>query len=127
MTLVLIVVGQSCRCQNLSDTEYKSDAVIIAGDISDDSQVIEDTLKLFLSKWAYVFFVPGNHELWMRRSDSHLKDSLGECYLCIHPYILESSRPETLPRSLCICCLFAQFILTELDIWFIQQTCGVAC
>lgn len=64
------------RCLALSDTEYKSDAIIIAGDISDDSQVIKDTLKLFLSKWEHVFFVPGNHELWMRRSDAHLKDSL---------------------------------------------------
>lgn len=66
------------RCLKLSETEYKEDAIIIAGDISDDLQVIKDTLKLFLSKWAHVFFVPGNHELWMRRSDAHLRDSLRE-------------------------------------------------
>jgi UDP-2,3-diacylglucosamine pyrophosphatase LpxH len=67
-----------CRCEDLSDTEFQEATIIIAGDISDDTKIIKSTLQCFKRKYAHVFFVPGNHELWIRKGDSNVKDSFGE-------------------------------------------------
>ena len=66
------------RCTTLSDTDYKEDVLIVAGDIADDTEVVRKTLVLLLSKWAHVFFTPGNHELWVRRGEADVRDSFGE-------------------------------------------------
>ena len=66
------------RCSSLSDTDYKEDLLIVAGDIADDTEVVRKTLVLLLSKWAHVFFTPGNHELWVRRGEADVRDSFGE-------------------------------------------------
>lgn len=52
--------------------DFSEDALLVAGDIADRIEVIEDTLALLGSRFARVFYVPGNHELWVRdrRSDS---------------------------------------------------------
>ncbi|MEM7205962.1 MAG: metallophosphoesterase [Planctomycetota bacterium] len=50
----------------LSAQEYGDDALIVAGDVSHDEQVLRDTLALLRERFAELFFVPGNHELWLR-------------------------------------------------------------
>ena len=57
--------------QELSGVAYRSDALIVAGDISDRLEVIRETLQLLRAKFRHVFFTPGNHELWVRGSDSN--------------------------------------------------------
>lgn len=52
--------------QELSDTEYRNDALIVAGDVSDRLEIIRETLLLLRSKFRQLFFTPGNHELWVR-------------------------------------------------------------
>jgi hypothetical protein len=52
--------------RSLSDTEYRDDALIVAGDISDRLHLIRETLLLLRSKFRRVLFTPGNHELWVR-------------------------------------------------------------
>eukprot|EP00913_Durusdinium_trenchii_P026339 g24715.t1 len=49
---------------NLSETEYVDDALILAGDVSDSMITLELTLQTLVHKFADVFFVPGNHDLW---------------------------------------------------------------
>lgn len=51
---------------NLSCHEYKSDVIIVAGDIADDSILIEEAFGILSERFAEVFFVPGNHDLWVR-------------------------------------------------------------
>ena len=53
----------------LSDTEYRDDALIVAGDISDRIEVIRETLLLLRSKFRHLLFTPGNHELWVRNGE----------------------------------------------------------
>jgi len=53
----------------LSTRAYRSDALILAGDVSHDATVLRTTLSLFLERFRYVFFVPGNHELWVRKGE----------------------------------------------------------
>jgi predicted phosphodiesterase len=45
---------------------YQEDALIVAGDVADREEVLRDTLSLLKSRFREVFFVPGNHELWVR-------------------------------------------------------------
>lgn len=62
----------------LSDSEFQNDALILAGDVADRLETIRNTLSLLRSKFKRVFYVPGNHELWVRgeRFDSLEKFSL---------------------------------------------------
>jgi len=52
--------------EELSDTEYREDILIVAGDVSDRLEIIRETLLLLLSKFRKLLFTPGNHELWVR-------------------------------------------------------------
>ena len=49
----------------------------VAGDVSDDLDVLAKTLGLLQTQWAHVFYTFGNHELWVRRGQQDLYDSLG--------------------------------------------------
>jgi len=45
---------------------HGDDALIVAGDVADSETVLRDTLQLLAGRFAEVFFVPGNHEMWVR-------------------------------------------------------------
>jgi predicted phosphodiesterase len=45
---------------------HRDDVLIVAGDVADAEPVVRDTLQLLASRFREVFFVPGNHELWVR-------------------------------------------------------------
>ncbi len=62
--------------QELSDTDYVHDALIVAGDISDRLEIIRDTLVLLRSKFRHLIFTPGNHELWVRNADINSVEKL---------------------------------------------------
>ena len=54
----------------LSDAEYRDDVLLLAGDVTDSPRLLAETLSTLVAKFAQVFFVPGNHELWVRRCGS---------------------------------------------------------
>ncbi|MBI1194197.1 MAG: metallophosphoesterase [Bacteroidetes bacterium] len=60
----------------LSARDYREDTLLLGGDISADLFRIEETLARLRDKFAQVFFVPGNHDLWVRKGDG--LDSLGK-------------------------------------------------
>jgi predicted phosphodiesterase len=53
----------------LSSRAYADAALILAGDVTDDLVVLGRTLRALQDTFAAVFFVPGNHELWVRRGE----------------------------------------------------------
>ena len=53
--------------EQLSDVTYQRDVLIAAGDISDKLDTLKATLALLRAKFMKVFYVPGNHELWVRK------------------------------------------------------------
>ena len=55
--------------QHLSDVSYQEDTLIVAGDIADRLDIIKNTLSLLSNKFQHVFYIPGNHELWVRHDD----------------------------------------------------------
>lgn len=50
------------------------DWMIIAGDVSENFDEVEEALSLFTSRFAKVIFTPGNHDLWV--SDEGAADEL---------------------------------------------------
>lgn len=54
---------------NLSAVEYKRDTLILAGDLSHDSDIFTEVLTCLREKFAQIFFVPGNHDLWLRSTE----------------------------------------------------------
>jgi hypothetical protein len=51
----------------LASTDSADAALIVAGDVSDSLDTLWQALSCLCRKFAQVFFVPGNHELWVRR------------------------------------------------------------
>jgi predicted phosphodiesterase len=45
---------------------HRGDALIVAGDVADNLSLVTDVLGGLRQRFAEVFFVPGNHELWVR-------------------------------------------------------------
>jgi predicted phosphodiesterase len=54
------------RLRELLSVRYLQDVVVVAGDIADDLSIIDWTLRELRSNFGKVFYVPGNHELWVR-------------------------------------------------------------
>lgn len=53
----------------LEASGYSSDAVIVAGDVTDNLDRLEEGFRILRRSFAHVFFVPGNHDLWVRRGE----------------------------------------------------------
>ena len=51
----------------LSDRDYQQDILLVAGDIAHKLDLVAATLALLRGKFKRLFFVPGNHELWVRQ------------------------------------------------------------
>lgn len=56
--------------KSLPATKFKGSVLILAGDVSDSPAILEETLEALASKFLHVFFVAGNHELWVSDADS---------------------------------------------------------
>jgi len=50
----------------LDKDDYSEDTILLAGDITDHLDKLQQTFQIFTSRFKRVFFVPGNHELWIR-------------------------------------------------------------
>ena len=50
----------------LSNVEYQQDVLVLAGDVTDNLQVLAQVFHALRTKFLEVMFVPGNHELWVQ-------------------------------------------------------------
>lgn len=53
--------------RNLSGKRYKSDALLVAGDVAETLNNFVLTMSFLKDRFRHVFYVPGNHDLWCRR------------------------------------------------------------
>jgi len=60
--------------KNLSKTSFLNDFLILPGDINHKTDGFKQTLELLSEKFSGIFFVPGNHDLWV--DDDSQSDSL---------------------------------------------------
>lgn len=65
----------------ISDSDYCRDTLVIAGDATDKLELLREFFTAITAKFAQVIFVPGNHELWLKRSSP--PDSLAKFYAVI--------------------------------------------
>eukprot|EP00854_Cymbomonas_tetramitiformis_P012983 gene12983-15345_t len=59
---------------SLPAQDHLEDALIVAGDVATNLEVLESTLVALLEKFGAVWFCPGNHELWCtpdKKGQSH--------------------------------------------------------
>ncbi len=56
----------------LSLYEYQNDIMILAGDISDATNLLNVCFQILSSRFKKVLFVPGNHDLWVFRYQKDL-------------------------------------------------------
>ena len=52
------------------------DILIVAGDVSDRLETFEETMSTLAQRFGLVFFVPGNHDLWVTQDGSEGGDSV---------------------------------------------------
>lgn len=52
-----------------------NDILLLAGDVSNDPDIVRTTFQLVLERFGQVFYCPGNHDLWLHKKDG-CKDSL---------------------------------------------------
>ncbi|KAG8368682.1 hypothetical protein BUALT_Bualt15G0071100 [Buddleja alternifolia] len=62
--------------KSLSSDTYSKDVLVVAGDVAETFATFVLTMSLLKNKFQHVFFVPGNHDLWLRREKSDYLDSL---------------------------------------------------
>lgn len=54
---------------SLDKTKFVNDVLILAGDVTDDLELLTRVLQNLRECFSRLLFVPGNHELWIRRGD----------------------------------------------------------
>uniref|UniRef100_A0A7S2MRH2 Calcineurin-like phosphoesterase domain-containing protein n=1 Tax=Zooxanthella nutricula TaxID=1333877 RepID=A0A7S2MRH2_9DINO len=52
--------------EGISTTEFKGDILLVAGDLGDTFNAVKRGLMIFKKKFRRVFYVPGNHDMWIR-------------------------------------------------------------
>jgi len=57
--------------RSLSGELYRDDAIILAGDIGDTYDAVRLCLRQFRRCFRRVFYVPGNHDMWIRPKGQH--------------------------------------------------------
>ncbi|MCI0392399.1 MAG: metallophosphoesterase [Acidobacteria bacterium] len=71
------------RLEQISSTAYLQDVLVVAGDIADNLKIIDWTLRKLRSLFGAVFYVPGNHELWVRCGEYNSVEKFRQVlYLC---------------------------------------------
>lgn len=87
------------RFEALSARDFRADALILAGDITDDLERLAIVLGLARSKFAWVFFVPGNHELWVRRHEAGDSIQKFQRILALCASLDVETRPARIPAA----------------------------
>lgn len=67
---------------DLSSTEYVDDVLIAAGDIGHRMDLIAAVLEALRERFSRVFYVPGNHDLWVREGEGDSLERFGELLEC---------------------------------------------
>ena len=66
--------------------EHTEDALIMAGDVSDDINTYTKTIEVLSKAFGHVFVVPGNHDLWCRKVSGRGGTAwLGGASMCVCP------------------------------------------
>ncbi|KAL0421677.1 UNVERIFIED_CONTAM: hypothetical protein Slati_3190600 [Sesamum latifolium] len=65
-----------CWVKSLSSRKHDKDVLVVAGDVAETYSNFLLTMSILKDKFRHVFFVPGNHDLWLRRETTDYLGSL---------------------------------------------------
>lgn len=65
--------------ENISETEFRNDILMVAGDLGDTFNAVKRGLMIFKKKFRRVFYVPGNHDMWIRPNTDDSKKRKFKC------------------------------------------------
>jgi hypothetical protein len=102
--------------RNLSARDYVHDTLLLAGDVSHRLAKIEIVLDCLLRKFARVFFVPGNHEVWLPDTNCSNSEEKFHRILDLSTALGVSVRPERLVHessAVWVVPLFAWYVKPE--------------
>lgn len=99
--------------QALSRTAYQGDTLILAGDVSDDLPTLEAALRCLQQRFAQVVFVPGNHELWVRRQSRLDSPGKFQHILALCAALGVATTPVKIAGALWIVPLFSWYVRPE--------------
>ncbi len=54
--------------EQLSKTDFKNDLLILVGDVANDIPLFTHVMSLLADRFFKVLYVPGNHDVWVKRS-----------------------------------------------------------
>jgi predicted phosphodiesterase len=54
--------------ENLSVSDFTDDVLIVAGDLSDDIDLVRRCFDILVPRYKQLLFLPGNHDLWTARN-----------------------------------------------------------
>lgn len=100
----------------LSKTAYSQDVLLLAGDVSHELERFERALSLLRERFAEVFFVPGNHDLWIVKSP--YSDSIEKFHDLLERCVKlgVKTRPEKVGRgekSVWVLPLYSWYVMPE--------------
>lgn len=111
--------------QSWSSEKYGEDILLLAGDVTDNVQLMRKTLTFLSDVFYKVFLVPGNHDLWIRPGDTSMQfsDSVGKFHYIVNmcQQIGISTEPEKIvnkekAQSVWIVPLFSWYATPEDDL-----------
>eukprot|EP00930_Biecheleria_cincta_P069464 TRINITY_DN57201_c0_g1_i1.p1 TRINITY_DN57201_c0_g1~~TRINITY_DN57201_c0_g1_i1.p1 ORF type:complete len:1374 (-),score=273.72 TRINITY_DN57201_c0_g1_i1:412-4533(-) len=83
--------------------------LLLAGDVASSLETIESSLRLLQSKFGAIFFVPGNHELWVNKKDSLSSVHKFLAILEVCEQLGVHTRPAFISDDCAICPLFSWY------------------
>lgn len=69
-----------CWVKSLSGRAHANDVLVVAGDVAETYANFVHTMSLLKDKFQHVFFVPGNHDLWLRRETIECVSTIRFCH-----------------------------------------------
>ena len=107
--------------KGLSSSDYVDGILIVAGDLSDNTEDIKRSLYILRGKFQHVFFVPGNHDLWTVRDRS--LNSLSKFLRILK--ICRELNIETEPRLLSDKSTVSSLWIVPLFSWYVKPEEGM--
>mmetsp|Transcript_148450 Transcript_148450/g.377577 ORF Transcript_148450/g.377577 Transcript_148450/m.377577 type:complete len:1830 (+) Transcript_148450:84-5573(+) len=89
--------------------ECPETVLLLAGDLATKMEVLESSLRLLKAKFGAVFYVPGNHELWVVKKEglSSMHKFLAILELCERLEV--HTRPAFISEDCAVCPLFSWY------------------
>ena len=107
--------------EGLSFLDYSDGTLLVAGDLSDNSEDLKRALSILRGKFQNVFFVPGNHDLWIARDGS--LDSLSKFLRTLK--ICRELDIDTEPRLLSDGLTASSLWIVPLFSWYVKPEEGM--